>query len=192
MYLFLVSLSLFSFQNILLRAVPILSKISCDVFLSLWKLGSILVETLDEISLYDGSVSFSLKYYVVYERGLCTLLFSVIIELPEKRGYFVVFLFINMRDYRNMFSGGGCYSHMNHTLMIQFYPFICIVRRSIFCSSIIPILLTFVILWRLVIWPLLLSKIIWCHLFLYQKLQLCSILFPLERCGWGSINIHKK
>ena len=72
----------------------------------------------------------------------------------------VMFQLGNMRDYRNALYVGCWYSTMNATLMINFPPFICIEQGSVSWSSIMLILLTFIILRSLIICSLLLSKII--------------------------------
>ena len=77
--------------------------------------------------------------------------------------FYVMFLFGNMRDYGNMFYGGCWYYTMNHILMIKILSFIYIVRRSVLCSSIMPILLMFIMFWRLIMLSLLCSTINRCE-----------------------------
>ena len=72
----------------------------------------------------------------------------------------VILLYGTMRGYGNMFSGDFCYSTINSTLMIIFFISICIEQRRVLWSSIMKILLTFIILRSLIIWSLLLSKIL--------------------------------
>ena len=90
-----------------------------------------------------------------YECGFCTLLFYVIIELPEGKGIFSIDV-PGGNNYGNMFSGGGWYSNTNTTLMIQFFHFIFIIGGGLTCNSIMMILLSFFIRCRLVMWYILL------------------------------------
>ena len=65
-----------------------------------------------------------------------------------------------IRYYWNIFFGWHWYSTMNATTMLWFFDSVCIKRRIVLWSSILLILPTVIILWRLMKWPLLLSTII--------------------------------
>ena len=78
----------------------------------------------------------------------------------KKVDIFNMFLFWNSSNYGTVFSGGGWYSTMDATLVIHFSPFIRIIGRRISCSSIVKILLTFIVRFRFIMWYLLVSMII--------------------------------
>ena len=104
----------------------------------------------------------------------------------------VMFLCGFIRDNGNIFSGGCWYSTMNVTIMILIFTLICILKRNVLCISILPILLTVIILWRLMKWPLLFSKVIIGESGCSCERKLCSGLILAERCGWISINIQEQ
>ena len=80
----------------------------------------------------------------------------------KKEVGFLILLFGNKRNYLNVFYGWGWYSTMNATLMIPLFPIVHIKGRIFLCSSVIMILLTFIISFMLVILSLLWFMIIIC------------------------------
>ena len=95
-----------------------------------------------------------------------TFAYAHVCFLPSKKfqnkkvDIFNMFLFWNSSNYGTVFSGGGWYSTMDATFMIHFYPFICIIGRSVSWSYIMKILLRFIIMRGLIMPSLLLSTII--------------------------------
>ena len=151
-------------------------------------------ETLDEMFWYEGIESFFFNYGLVWDRGLCTFLFSVIKELPEGRDDLTIYilLFGNKRNYWKMFYGGFWYSTMNATLTIKISPFQTHYRKEILWSYIITILLAFIIRFRLIMWSLLSSTIIIAGTWCFTRSPHLFWIISLERCDWSFLNIHKK
>ena len=110
--------------------------------------GSTSVQTkLDRIYVDELIEKFYFNCGLVCDCGSCTLLFPVIKELPEEIGdLFRILLFGNKGNYCNMFYGGGWYSTMNDTLVIQFTPFVHIIGRILSNSSTMRILLTIIMI----------------------------------------------
>ena len=79
----------------------------------------------------------------------------------QKNGYFFLYCCSGTKLITGtFFPGGGRYFTINATLVIQFFPFIRIIGRSISRSSIMTIMSEFIIRCRLIMGYLLLSTII--------------------------------
>ena len=107
-----------------------------------------------------GSVSFSFTYELIYVCVLYPLLFPVP-ALPEERSIFWMWFSCtgSLGIIGTYFMDDVGIPIVNVTTML-FFSFLCIKQRSSLWSSMIPISLTVIILWRLMKRPLLFSTII--------------------------------